>query len=283
MYASAVAEAAGFGNAFAQARTLTSRDGRVPELQVGLGTSKAEATSGRSAVAASSVLDRGSAEAIARLRGSSTIALTIVTSRESSAANTLFATSNAFYDGFGSSVAPSLRTQTFAEVRVAGPSAAETELAAGVLAEIDINLSGSSTGDGALSAEAIIEMAINADTAATAQDLLLDFDADATQVGGFDSLDFIVTLGAVTLLEESFTDFATALLFFTMSEDLQLGSFDTIGDALLSIRMKIISSSSMDRFAARIAVVQVPEPTVGLLLLIGLGVLSACRSRASRP
>ncbi len=110
---------------------------------------------------------------------------------------------------------------------------------------------------------------------------LLDSAADG---GGFDVLDFEVTVEGNLVVDEQFTDLAAALAFFN-DNVIDLGALDVlVSDGILDIvfDMDLTSNDPGDGFRYDLAFGNaIPEPSTALLLALGLVAL-AHRRRASR-
>lgn len=272
--ASATARAEGLGASHAFAMTF---GGGSTQSSIGEAISQASAIGGFSAYAGSYASGRADAEAIAVLRGPGPIAETRVTTFESARGIAARASSHAFYDG--REQLPGVR-RTYADVRVAGPLATAASLSAGVLAEIDLNVTGSERNNELIDNHALVEMVLATPASDPGRELFIDFDTDLDQEASFDSLHLLVLLGGASLIDETFADASSALLFFTTASNLFLGTEESIGDGQIAISMAMASISRDDRFSAQFSLTQVPEPNVALLLLAGLGVLSAMKERS---
>jgi len=151
------------------------------------------------------------------------------------------------------------------------------------LASLDITLlpqASTVAGASDFTHDALIEMAVSIPFSED-DNAVLDFTGASFTGGGFDMLTLSVLFDGDVLVDRTFTNAATAALYFATTTILlgDLESGGLTGDLVYSIIAR--SSGANDSFSVGAVLQVVPEPTSGTLLLVGLAWM-AVRGGATR-
>jgi hypothetical protein len=157
-----------------------------------------------------------------------------------------------------------------------------TAPATGTLATLDITFGtlGETYGAGeAMTQRALVEMILTVPVV-TDGSLSLDFPNLVVTGGGFDSLSLVVSLDDQALVEHLFTDVPAALAFFATTS-IPIGALDAGFAGRLVYDLTMTSSTTNDGFSVGAVLNVVPEPSTGLLVIVGLVGIAVRRRRRS--
>jgi len=140
----------------------------------------------------------------------------------------------------------------------------------GELASVDIGLSRMNGESGPLSQRSVVEVALATPVVGGEERLSILFGEFEGEGAGIESIEVLISRDGDAALAEVFTSVDAAIAFFAIAE-LDLGTFATAsGETLVSYWIEVISSDVTSRVSTSWKLVVIPEPSSGLLILLGL-------------